>query len=160
LKQPQTENFYNSVSAWCGNGVKAWEIMNSELNRNTVKAVAAAFIAALFIKSFAFDFMLVEGISMEPALTPGQVVIINRLAYGIRAPFLKKDGNRYLVRWKTPAEGDMVVFWTPLGELAVKRVSAVLRDGCFVATGDNSAQSYDSRAYGAVPLDNIVGKVL
>jgi signal peptidase I len=130
------------------------------LSRRTAKAVLAAFLVALFLKFFVFDFMLVEGMSMEPALVSGQVVMVNRLAYGIRSPFPAKDGRRYLVRWRMPAENDVVVFWTPLGKLAVKRIYALLPEERFIALGDNSLQSYDSRAYGPAPLDNIVGKVL
>jgi signal peptidase I len=129
-------------------------------NRGTVRAVLAAFIAALFLKTFVFDFMIVEGSSMEPVLMPGQVVMVNRLAYGIRAPFQAKGGNRYLVRWNIPSENDVVVFWTPLDALAVKRISALLPGERFIALGDNSLQSYDSRSYGPASFDDIIGKVL
>jgi type IV secretory pathway protease TraF len=54
----------------------------------------------------------------------------------------------------------VVVFYTPLGELAVKRCAAFAGEGGFIAEGDNSLQSYDSRAYGPVPANNIIGKVL
>jgi signal peptidase I len=130
------------------------------LNRRTAKAMLAAFMAALFLKLFAFDFMLVEGESMEPALVSGQVVMVNRLAYGIRSPFPVKNGRRYLVRWRVPSENDVVVFWTPLGALAVKRIAALLPEERFNALGDNSLQSYDSRAYGSAAIDDIIGKVL
>jgi signal peptidase I len=132
--------------------------MGKGLNKSAASAVMAAFFTALFLKAFAFDFMLVEGVSMEPALLPGQVVMINRLAYGIRSPFPAKD--RYLVRWKVPSEDDIVVFWTPLGDLAVKRIYALLPGRRCIVRGDNSLQSYDSRSYGPVPMDNIIGKVL
>jgi type IV secretory pathway protease TraF len=53
----------------------------------------------------------------------------------------------------------VVVFYTPLGELAVKRCGEI-RGNFFIALGDNGPQSYDSRVYGPVPADNIIGKVL
>ncbi|MDR1232227.1 MAG: signal peptidase I [Spirochaetaceae bacterium] len=130
------------------------------LGRRTARAVLAAFVAALVLKFFVFDFMLVEGESMEPGLVSGQMVMVNRLAYGVRSPFPVKSGRRYLVRWKAPSENDVVVFWTPLGELAVKRIYSLLPGERFIALGDNSLQSYDSRAYGPVLFDNIIGKVL
>jgi signal peptidase I len=139
-----------AVGGYVGNG----------LNRKTAKAVGAAFIAALFLKGFVFDFMFVEGSSMEPGLMPGQVVMVSRLAYGIRVPFQVRSGGRYLVRWRMPSENDVVVFWTPLGALAVKRISALLPGERFIALGDNALQSYDSRSYGPATLDNIVGKVI
>jgi signal peptidase I len=134
--------------------------VGSGLNRRTARAVAAAFIAALFLKNFVIDVMLVEGASMEPVLMSGQVVMVNRLAYGIRVPFQAKDDSRYLARWNIPSENDIVVFWTPLGDLAVKRIFALLPGERFIARGDNSLQSYDSRAYGPASLNDIVGKVL
>jgi signal peptidase I len=134
--------------------------VKNRLGRKTAKAVLTAFITALFLKAFVFDFMLVEGESMEPALVSGQVIMVNRLAYGIRSPFPAKDGRRYLVRWKAPSENDVVVFWTPLGELAVKRIFSLLPEERFIALGDNALQSYDSRAYGPALIDSIIGKVL
>jgi signal peptidase I len=134
--------------------------VKNRLGRRTAKAVLTAFVTALFLKFFVFDFMLVEGESMESVLRSGQVVMVNRLAYGFRSPFPVKSGQRYLVRWKVPAKNDIVVFWTPLGDLAVKRIYSFLPGERFIAFGDNALQSYDSRAYGPVPLDNIIGKVL
>lgn len=120
------------------------------------KAVLGALIAACIVKFFLFDFIIAEGSSMEPAIRNGAVLVINRLQYGLRFP-----GQRgYLFRWARPQTGEVVVFYTPSGELAVKRCSALTGEGDFIAEGDNSLQSYDSRAYGPVPADNAVGKVL
>ena len=67
--------------------------------------------------------------------------------------------EKYLIRWDKPRTGEVVVFFTPEGELAVKRCS--LSAGAFFdAKGDNSLASYDSRAYGQVSAENIIGKVL
>ena len=53
-----------------------------------------------------------------------------------------------------------MIFYTPAGELAVKRCTELTEFGSFFAQGDNELASYDSRAYGYVPSDNIIGKVL
>jgi signal peptidase I len=127
-------------------------------------AVLAAFAAVLVLKAFFFDFMLVEGSSMSPALEAGDVVVVFRLAYGLRFPFVSGGSqNRYLVRWKTPKEGELLVFWTPLDELAVKRAGRIVatRNGAgLIMLGDNSNDSFDSRSYGPVNPDNVIGKVL
>ena len=135
-------------------------------------AVLAAFFTALFLKAFVFDFMIVDGRSMEPALKSGAVVVMFRLAYGIRIPFAAPvdgtadadpSGGRYLIRWREPKAGEVVVFWTPLGELAVKRIAVLPAfdgGGRYLLLGDNSVESYDSRAYGPVRSDAIVGQVL
>jgi signal peptidase I len=123
---------------------------------NGTKAVLLAAVTALVLKLFVFDFIIAQGHSMEPAIPNGAVLIISRLRYGIRFPLRQQ----YLFRWAGPKAGDVVVFYTPTGELAVKRCLALTdRDG-FYAEGDNSLASYDSRAYGPVPIDNIIGKVL
>jgi len=122
---------------------------------NGTKAVLLAFAAALLLKLFLFDFMIAQGHSMEPAIKNGTILVVNKLRYGLRFPWHQD----YIVRWAQPKTGEVVVFYTPLGELAVKRC-VVLAGGNFIAEGDNIQLSYDSRAYGPVPADNIIGKVL
>jgi signal peptidase I len=113
--------------------------------------------------------MITDGRSMLPAIKPGTVLMINRLAYGIRLP----GTDEYLVRWSLPRTGDVVVFITPQGIVAVKRVAvkravqrAIRRDEpaakerMFFALGDNSLESYDSRSYGPVSANRILGKVI
>ena len=120
------------------------------------KAIVLALVIALILKAFFFDFITAQGQSMEPAIKNGDVLIINRLRYGLSIPWRQK----YLIRWALPKTGEVVVFYTPTGELAVKRCSSLIDDRRFYAEGDNSLASYDSRSYGAVPVDNIIGKVL
>jgi len=97
---------------------------------------------------------------MEPAFSDGAVLIISRLRYGLCLPFHRGiPGRQYIFQWALPETGDVIVFFTPEGELAVKR--CVRTDGLvFYAEGDNRLVSYDSRAYGPVPAGNIIGKVL
>lgn len=114
-----------------------------------------AIIAAVVIKLFLIDFMIADGNSMEPTIKNGAMLVINRLQYGLRFP-----GQRgYLIRWGSPRPREVVVFYTPEGQLAVKRCMELTQEG-FFAQGDNRLQSYDSRSYGPVPIDNTFGKVL
>ncbi|MDR1862517.1 MAG: S26 family signal peptidase [Treponema sp.] len=122
----------------------------------TGRAVIGAFTAALVIKLFLFDFMITEGHSMVPAIKPGTVLLVSKLSYGIRLP----GSGAYLLRWALPRPGDIVVFYTPLGEIAVKRCGEASGVDSFFALGDNSVKSYDSRSYGPVAADNVIGKVL
>jgi signal peptidase I len=128
--------------------------MKKKAGRHLGRTMMAAFAVALALKSFCFDFMITEGQSMYPAIKNGTVLVINKLAYGLRLPW----NGRYALRWALPKAGDVVVFYTPLGSLAVKRCAELRPDNRFLAAGDNSAASYDSRSYGPVPLDNIVGR--
>ena len=120
------------------------------------RAVWGALAIALVLRLFLVDFIIAEGDSMEPAIYSGMVLVVNRLQYGFRFP----GQSGYLLRWSAPKEGDVVVFYSPSGGIAVKRCGGLLGEGEFMAQGDNSLQSYDSRAYGPVSINNTIGKVL
>ena len=124
--------------------------------KNVGKAIVGAFFVAFFLKFFILDFMVAEGHSMTPAIKPGTVLFVCRIFYGIRLPW----PGKYILQWREVREGDVVVFYTPHGDIAVKRLVEVLPDGMFFALGDNGAQSYDSRNYGSVQKNNIIGRVL
>ncbi|MDR1143916.1 MAG: signal peptidase I [Spirochaetaceae bacterium] len=131
------------------------EGMDPPANQKVLKPVLLAFIAVLFFKLFVADLMITQGRSMLPTLQPGSVLVVNKAAYGFRVPLL----DVYLLRWSVPRSGDMVVFYTPLGERAVKRCFYV-NEGAFFARGDNDLESFDSRSYGLIPVDHILGKVV
>ncbi|MFW5694394.1 MAG: nickel-type superoxide dismutase maturation protease [Alkalispirochaeta sp.] len=88
----------------------------------------------------------VEGTSMEPAIAPGQVVVVNRLAF----------------RFHTPTPGDVVVARHPIdpNRVVVKRLASGTADGRYILHGDNSGGSLDSRHYGAVSPSQILGRVV
>ena len=87
----------------------------------------------------------IEDESMRPTLEPGDYVLVNRWAYRVRPP----------------RRGDLVVVRDPelSDRFLVKRVSETQASTQIRLEGDNAAVSRDSRAFGAVPLDRIVGKV-
>ncbi|MDR0644881.1 MAG: signal peptidase I [Treponema sp.] len=116
-------------------------------------AILAAFLTAILIKLFLFDFMITEGSSMLPSIKPGTIVLIVKTAYGVRLPW----SGRYLVQWTVPKKGDVVVFYTPLGVTAIKRCAEVTGDQ-FFARGDNHTVSFDSASYGKVSVSRIIGK--
>jgi signal peptidase I len=120
------------------------------------RIILGAFLAALLMKAFLFDFMIAEGNSMLPAIKPGAVLLVNKFSYGFKFP----PAGNYVIRWSKPKKGDIIIFYTPRGELAVKRCAGLIADTFFLAYGDNSMVSLDSHLYGPVPVDNIVGRVL
>jgi signal peptidase I len=138
---------------------------------------------------------------MQPTLTPGDHILTNKLAYGLRVPF----GSGYATRWRSPRAGDVVVFVYPRDrtKLFVKRVVAVAgdvvevrakqlfvndrplsdpwahfadtrddwmhakRDNLEPSTvpaehvfvmGDNRDRSYDSRFWGTVRVEDVLGR--
>ena len=86
----------------------------------------------------------VEDSSMEPILRPGDYVIVNRLAYVF--------GN--------PTKNDVIVLRDPLqkDKFLIKRI-ADIRDSEYFVIGDNKEISHDSRHFGPVESNSIVGKV-
>jgi len=120
------------------------------------RAAFLAFAAGVIIKLFLFDLMITDGHSMEPSIRNGTVLVINRLQYGFRFPGQKG----YVLQWASPRPGDVVVFYTPSGDIAVKRCEGIAGSGSFTAIGDNALQSYDSRSYGPIPINNTIGRVL
>ncbi len=90
------------------------------------------------------DRFQVTGRSMVPLLKPGEEVLVDGCAY----------------RGRRPEPGDLVVARHPARDLKlVKRVVAVREDGACLLSGDNPRESSDSRQFGAVPLDHILGRV-
>ena len=87
----------------------------------------------------------VTGTSMAPLLEPGDEILIDPRAY----------------RRTPPAPGDIVVARHPYRTdlRLVKRVTEVLDDGHCLLTGDNAAESTDSRIYGPLPPERILGRV-
>jgi signal peptidase I len=126
-----------------------------ERKKSLLKVIFTAFACAVVIKLFFLDLMITQGRSMLPTITPGAVLLVNKAAYGVRVPGLAK----YLFRWAAPHPGDIVVFYTPMGEIAVKRCSMVNTEGQFFAMGDNDTESFDSRSYGFIPQNQILGRV-
>jgi signal peptidase I len=123
---------------------------------HTGLAILWAFAIGFLIRLFIFDCMIAEGQSMMPTIEPGSVLLVTKTAYGVRLP----GSDIYLCRWALPKPGDVVVFWTPEGAVAVKRCASIADKRSFIALGDNQLLSLDSRSYGPVPVNQIIGKVL
>ena len=68
------------------------------------------------------DHYYVPSGSMEPTLVPGDRVVVDKTAYGVRIPFTTID----VVDRARPGRGDVVIFDSPAnGHLLIKRVAAV-----------------------------------
>ena len=87
----------------------------------------------------------VTGLSMLPLLQPGDEILVNFKAY----------------RNQFPQPGDIIVAEHPYKPQTriVKRVTAVREDGACFLQGDNSAESTDSRAFGWMSPQQILGQV-
>lgn len=130
--------------------------------------ILAIVIATLFLlRAFVADFAVVEGRSMLPSLGSGDIVFIFKAAYGLRNPF-----GGYLLEWGRPKNRDIVAAIRPdSGKAVIKRIwveggnSAAdivggLAEDLYLLLGDNKYESIDSREFGPVPMNNILGRVI
>ncbi|HET7535928.1 MAG TPA: signal peptidase I [Candidatus Didemnitutus sp.] len=84
------------------------------------------------LRSSVIDYSPVPTGSMNPTVLEGDVVWVNKLAYGLRVPLTQT----YLTRWAEPQRGDIVVVLSPLdGTRLVKRIVGV--PGDTIALVDN-----------------------
>ncbi|MDP2565873.1 signal peptidase I [Pseudoalteromonas marina] len=86
-------------------------------------AYTATLLLVLSLKSVVFDYHKVPSESMEPNIEVGGAVFVNKLAYGLRAPF----SDTYLLRWGEPSPADIVILSSPVGGFNnwVKRIVGV-----------------------------------
>jgi len=80
----------------------------------------ALFVAVLApLRSAVVDWNWVPSGSMKPTILVGDLVLVDKLAYGLRVPFT----TRRLATWAEPARGDIAILFSPRdGERLVKRV--------------------------------------
>jgi nickel-type superoxide dismutase maturation protease len=87
----------------------------------------------------------IVGKSMQPLLEPGEEILINPYAY-IKAQPKIND----LIITSHPHNSQLTI---------IKRVTEMAVDGSYFLTGDNQAESTDSRHWGTVCQKKILGKV-
>jgi signal peptidase I len=124
----------------------------------------------------------VESISMQPTLYAGNFVLVNKLAYR-----LGKPGRGDVIVFRYPPDPEQVPYIKRIvglpgdhihiadgkvyinNELYIETylvVSTVhggdwtIPDGSLFVMGDNRNNSSDSRSWGMVPMENVIGKAL
>ena len=128
------------------NIIKAWGKWLGEL------ALIALVIFAT--RSVVADWNHVPSGSMKPSLLEGDMIFVDRLAYGLKIPFT----TWHLREWEKPRRGEIVVFDSPAdGRLLVKRVIA--EPGDTVAMRNNVLY-LNGRAVDYAPLEhNIIERL-
>lgn len=150
-----------------------------------IAVIAGALVVALVIKTFLFQAFYIPSESMEPTLTEGDRVLVNKLSYDLhdvnrgdvivfeRPPNEPVSEIEDLIKRVVGLPGDTVegrdgrvyVNGTPLEEPYLP--SGVLTDpfapievpeGHVFVMGDNRGNSRDSRVFGPISEDLIVGR--
>lgn len=87
---------------------------------------------------------VIQGHSMEPTIKENQTVIVSAIPYLLR----------------TPKINEVVALKSPIDEkILIKRITKMNHKTYFVA-GDNQSDSTDSRKFGMIGRDQILGKVI
>ncbi len=154
-----------------------WEVLEV-----VVVAVATVFI----IRTFLIQPFLVSGASMEPNFSSGDYLLIDEISYRMREPqrgevvvfkypdnpsvyYIKRiiglPGERVVIK-----EGGITVYnsqnpeglkvdegYLVAGIRTSGRVDVVLDDSHYFVLGDNRNYSFDSRSWGPLPEEDIIG---
>lgn len=108
-------------------------------NRSLIlTAVITVVICYLLLQVF-FGVSVVEGDSMEPGIPDGSIVVYER--------------------WNRSCDEDDVVIVQMDGGQLVKRIDSV-QGGKVFLLGDNRSESVDSRTFGMIDQDRIIGTVV
>jgi len=166
------------------------------------EAIVIAILIAVFIRTFIVQAFKIPSGSMKPTLEIGDHILVNKLSYGVKIPYLRKT----LMPTGQPSRGDIAVFIYPVDKSKdfIKRVIGVggdvveiknkkvfvndtaigdahavhneevifpksiqprdnfgpvkVPEGTIFVMGDNRDQSYDSRFWGFVRLEDVIGK--
>jgi signal peptidase I len=144
--------------------------------------LVAALLAGLFVRTFVLRPLTVSSTSMEPTLCPGDRVVVNLwdpdlgdLARGdlvaLRpgrsdVPVVKRvvglPGDEVAIRDALLYVNDELVDEPYVDHEAIDSVfygPVVVPADRFLVMGDARAVSIDSRAYGPVPADRLVGRI-
>lgn len=153
----------------------------------TIEVVVIAIAVVLIIRTFLFQPFVVEGASMFPNFQNSDYLIVDELTYRLRAPMRgeiivfhppQSPGNYYIKRiiglpgeTVEIKEGKIIIYNTEHPEGFVLKEEYLLNsktpgeekiilgpDEYFVL-GDNRSASYDSRSWGPLKKDKIVGLV-
>jgi signal peptidase I len=152
--------------------------------RVTLRDILITLLLALFIflmVQVTLESRVVEGSCMEPNFYTGQRLLVNKASYWFGEPqrgdviifHHPQEPSRILVKrvialpgeWVEIRDGRVYINDEPLVEPYVADQAndfyhrTQVPDNCYFALGDNRNHSTDSRSWGVLPRENIIGKV-
>jgi len=108
-----------------------------------------AFIGIIILKLICNNYAVVfiDGWSMYPALNNGDIVLIKK-----KSPL--KAGSIYVFNRYTVGYNGVLIYQ------AVKRLDHIIEKELVYFLGDNDSDSLDSRHYGLISYDDVIGEVI
>ena len=161
------------------------ETNRSEFIKELFKLIVIAVIIVVPFRIFIAQPFIVDGLSMYPTFDNGEYLIIDEVSYRFHDPErgevlvfkYPKDPRKYFIKriiglpGETveisggqvsilPADGsEKLTLDEPYIEMPKSEsLSYELGEGEYFVMGDNRAQSADSRLWGSVPRENVVGR--
>lgn len=151
--------------------------------RELIESIAIAVILAVIIRMFIIEPFYIPSGSMEPTLQINDRIIVNKLAYNFGEPErgdivvfkYPKDPSRNFVKRLIAKPGEVVELrdsklyingklieedYLPEGMEYVDYGPLKVPEGEYFMLGDNRNFSEDSRFWGTLPEDNIIGKAV
>ncbi len=154
----------------------------------TAEVAFVAVISVLVIRTFLIQPFLVSGDSMEPNFSNGNYLLVDELSYRLRQPargevvvfrypgnesifYIKriiglpgervavKDGTIKIFNAAHPAGFELKENYIPSLALTSGNVDTALSSDKYFVLGDNRMYSYDSRSWGALSKNEIIGLV-
>lgn len=130
---------------------KRRDLSTSEIVLVTVITITLVMI----VQHFIVEMYKIKGASMEPTLRSGQRVIVTKVFLNIGrgdvVVFRSKEQPIYLVKRVVGMPGDPYILYG---------ARKVLQPNEYFVMGDNRLDSYDSRNFGPINKDDIVGIVV
>lgn len=154
-------------------------LQHPNMLRDLVETMVLVAIAFLVVNALIGRFRI-EQVSMQPNLREGEYVIVDKVSYAFRQP---ERGEIIVLKNSDPGQPDLIkriiglpgetievrggqvyINGQPLVEpyiaqpMASDFPAAQLQADQYFVMGDNRNNSQDSRAFGARPVDDIVGR--
>jgi len=146
-----------------------------------IQTLVIAVLLALLIRSFLFQPFFIPSGSMEPTLTVHDRIIVNKIVYRFSEPDrgdivvfkYPRDPSRDFVKRLIGKPGDKVEIknsrvyvngseipekYLPAGLKYPNQTFSPVPENQYLMLGDNRENSQDSRYWGTLPRENIIGR--